>query len=111
MGAPCEPGAGPEPRPAVHARVVTGRGWESKLAAKLGRVDRDDIAFLHDRRIPGARGNIDHVVICPSGLYVIDAKRYKGAVSVRNVGGFFSGPDLRLIVGRRGCTKLARNIA
>lgn len=38
-------------------------------------------------------------------MWVIDAKRYRGAVARRDVGGWFK-TDLRLYVGRRDCTKL-----
>ncbi len=38
--------------------------------------------MLHDRRIPGSRANIDHIAIATSGVWVIDAKRYKGKVQV-----------------------------
>ncbi|MEO6532232.1 MAG: nuclease-related domain-containing protein [Pseudolysinimonas sp.] len=31
---------------------------------------------LRDRRIPGSKANIDHVVRAPRGVFVIDAKRY-----------------------------------
>ena len=38
------------------------------------------IAVLHDRRIPGSKANIDHIAITAAGIWVIDAKRYKGDV-------------------------------
>ncbi|WP_249934607.1 nuclease-related domain-containing protein [Microbacterium ulmi] len=31
---------------------------------------------MHDRRIRGTRANIDHIVIGPPGVWVIDAKRW-----------------------------------
>jgi len=34
--------------------------------------------------------NIDHIVVCPSGVVVIDAKRYRGRPSLQTQGGFFS---------------------
>ena len=37
---------------------------------------------LHDRRIRGSRANIDHIAIAPSGVWVIDTKRYRGKVAV-----------------------------
>jgi hypothetical protein len=40
------------------------------------------VIVLHDRRMPGGRANIDHLAIAPSGVWVIDAKRYKGKVDV-----------------------------
>jgi Nuclease-related domain len=82
---------------------------ESKLAAALGKIDRDDVIFLHDRRVPGTRDkNIDHIVVAPTGVYVADAKYYKGRVEVRDVSGLFGRRDLRLYVGGRDHSELAR---
>jgi hypothetical protein len=39
---------------------------------------------LHDRRIPGRRSNIDHLVIARSGVWVVDTKRYRGKVERRS---------------------------
>jgi len=92
----------------------TTRAWargsigESKLAAALGKIDREDVVFLHDRRVPRTRSNIDHLVVAPTGIYVVDAKRYAGKVEVRNVAGLLRPPDHRLHVGHRDCSKLAR---
>jgi hypothetical protein len=38
--------------------------------------------MLHDRRAPIRQGNIDHIAIAPTGVYVIDCKRYKGKIQV-----------------------------
>jgi hypothetical protein len=38
---------------------------------------------LHDRRMPGSRANIDHIVITASGVYTVDAKNYTGKVETR----------------------------
>jgi hypothetical protein len=80
---------------------------ESKVAKTLAKLDRDDIVVLHDRKVPGTRGNIDHLVICPAGVLVVDSKRYEGQVHTKDVGGLFARRDLRLFVGRRDCTQLA----
>lgn len=94
----------------------TTRAWErgsvgeSKLAAVLGRIERDDVVALHDRHAPGARWNIDHIVIAPSGVYVVDAKRYTGEVRVRDVAGVFSRPDRRLFVGGHDRSASARQM-
>ena len=37
---------------------------------------------LHDRRIPGGRANIDHVVVGPQGVFVIETKSWTGRVSI-----------------------------
>jgi hypothetical protein len=68
-----------------------------------------DIVALHDRRVPGTRGNIDHIVIGPAGVFVVDAKLYKGVIRIRDRGGFFRRDD-RLYVGRRDCSKLVDGI-
>jgi hypothetical protein len=40
---------------------------------------------LHDVRWPGRRfANIDHIAIGPSGVFVIDAKNWSGAITVRH---------------------------
>jgi Nuclease-related domain len=80
---------------------------ESKVAKTLAGLDRDDIVVLHDRNVPGTRRNIDHLVICPAGILVVDSKRYEGQVHTKDVGGLFVRRDLRLFVGRRDCTRLA----
>jgi hypothetical protein len=68
------------------------------------------VIALHDRSVPASRANIDHVVIAPSGVYVVDSKHYQGEVTVRDVGGLFRA-EKRLFVGHRDCTKLAKNMS
>ena len=87
----------------TRAWAVGARG-EEKLAAAL-----DGFTVLHDRRVPGTRGNIDHVVVAPAGVFVVDAKRYEGRIEIRNHG-WFLRPDERLHVGRRDCSALADNM-
>ncbi len=80
---------------------------ETKVAKTMAMLDRDDIVVLHDRGVPGTRGNIDHLVICPAGVLVVDTKRYGGQVHTKDAGRLFGRRDLRLFVGRRDCTRLA----
>jgi hypothetical protein len=94
-----------EPR-STRAWAIGARG-EEKLAVELAKVD--GLQVLNDRRVPGTRSNIDHVVISPGGVFVVDAKLYKGQVEIRNVGWFFK-PDDRLYVGGRDRSRLARNM-
>ena len=82
---------------------------ETKLAQSLAKLDRDDVIVLHDRRVPRSRANIDHLVVCPSGVFVVDAKLYTGQVHVKDVGSLFRR-DLRLFVGHRDCTRLAEGM-
>ncbi len=59
--------------------------------------------------MPGTRGNIDHVVLAPAGVFVVDAKHYQGKIEIRNRG-WFLRPDYRLYVGRRDCSSLAAGL-
>jgi hypothetical protein len=72
--------------------------------------DGQETFVLHDRRIPGSRANVDHLVIASGGVFVIDAKCYEGKIRRVDRGGFFS-LDERLYVGRRDCTKLLAGMA
>jgi len=64
------------------------------------------VQALHDRRILRTRANIDHIVTCPSGVFVIDAKRYKGRPQLRVDGGIIRERTEKLLVGSRDCSKL-----
>jgi hypothetical protein len=80
---------------------------------RLGRRLTDDLAdvavVLHDRRAPRTKGNIDHVVVAPSGIWIIDAKNYTGKVERRDVGGWLR-TDVRLFVNNRDRTKLVEGL-
>lgn len=59
-----------------------GATGEELVARSLARHLRSGVVVLHDRRIPRSRANIDHIAIASSGVWIIDAKRYKGKVAV-----------------------------
>ncbi|MCU1461802.1 MAG: hypothetical protein JWO37_1877 [Acidimicrobiales bacterium] len=84
---------------------LQGAEGERRVGAALDAIGHAGVVALHDRRVPGSRANIDHIAIAPSGVWVIDAKRYSGQVAKKDVGGWFTA-DERLYVGRRDCTKL-----
>jgi hypothetical protein len=86
-----------------------GSDGERRLAARLTRDVGDRAIVLNDRKVPKTRGNIDHIVIAASGVWVIDAKNYKGAVERRDVGGWFNVEN-RLYVNRRDQSKLVRGL-
>lgn len=84
----------------------SGAAGERKLGEKLASLG-DSIIALHDRRVPKSRANIDHIVVGPAGVYVIDAKRYKNAkIAVRRSGGFLGPARTQLMVAGRDKTKL-----
>ncbi len=83
---------------------------EERLGARLNALAADDLAVLHDRRIPGSKANIDHIAITPGGIWVIDAKLYKGRPELKIEGGILRPRIEKLLVGRRDCTKLVDGV-
>jgi hypothetical protein len=71
------------------ASWTRGSNGESQLAGFVERELGDRVLALHDRLIPGTRRNIDHIFVAPSGVWVVDAKSYKGKVVKRDVGPFW----------------------
>ncbi len=65
---------------------------------------------LHDRRIPGTRANIDHIAVASTGIYVIDAKKYRGRPSLKVEGGILRPRVEKLLVGTRDQTKLVDGV-
>jgi hypothetical protein len=88
-----------------------GAVGEERLGHRLDRLVDDGVAILHDRRIPKSRANIDHIAVTGNGVWVIDAKRYKGRPTLRVEGGILRPRVERLLVGRRDCTKLVDGVA
>jgi hypothetical protein len=70
------------------------------------RAATGPVIALHDRRVPGRQGNIDHIAVAPSGVYVIDAKHYSGKVWANDRG--FRG--VRLMVKGRDRSELLEGL-
>lgn len=64
---------------------------------------------LHDRQIPNSTANIDHILISNHGVFVIDAKNYKGRVELRTIGGLLNNKEV-LFVGNRNQTNLIKSV-
>lgn len=78
---------------------ATGAAGEERLGARLDSLASESIAVLHDRRIPGTKANIDHIAITAAGIWVIDAKRYKGRPELKVEGGILR-PRVEKVLGR-----------
>jgi hypothetical protein len=52
----------------------------------LARLERQRWAVLHDLAVPGSRANLDHLVIGPGGVFVIDSKQYRGRLQLDPTG-------------------------
>jgi hypothetical protein len=57
-----------------------GAAGERHTARLLDRLTRDGYVVFHDLAVPGSHANVDHLVIGPTGLFVIDSKQWTGSV-------------------------------
>jgi hypothetical protein len=68
-------------RPSEQARIwQRGAAGERRTARLLDRLTHDGYVVLHDLAVPGSPANVDHLVIGPSGVFVIDSKQWTGQV-------------------------------
>lgn len=89
-----------------------GAEGEQQLGASLARIAGPELRVLNDRRIPKTRANIDHLIICPTGVFVVDAKRYPDARLEKRVEGGILRPRQELLVVRgRDRTSLVDGVA
>ena len=77
------PGAWATSQTTTYAQDSVG---ERRVRAALDSLTDSGAVVLHDRQVPNTRGNIDHVVIAASGVWIIDARNWEGRVQRRWVG-------------------------
>jgi hypothetical protein len=53
---------------------------ERRTARLLRRLSRDGYSVFHDLALPASPANVDHLVIGPTGVFVIDSKQWTGRV-------------------------------
>ena len=83
---------------------------EELLAKRLSELP-EPTRVLNDRRIPGTRANIDHIVVAPSGVWVVDAKLYKNKRPELRVEGGIIRPRVEsLRIGGRDGTSLVAGL-
>lgn len=88
-----------------------GAAGEETVGASLRAISSESLRVLNDRRIPGSRANIDHLVVTAHGVYVIDAKRYVGKRPTRRVdGGLFNPRREVLLEGVRKQVRLVKEV-
>jgi hypothetical protein len=106
--------------PYLSAAVAAGLGWllrfrsspdtvawrrgaagERRTARLLAPLERRGWAVLHDLAIPGSKANIDHLVIGPGGVAVIDTKQYRGRLQLDRDGLLWHGRHLLISRLRR----------
>ena len=68
-------------RPSEQARTwQRGAHGERHTARLLDRLTRDGYVVFHDLAVPDSPANVDHLVIGPTGVFVIDSKQWTGSV-------------------------------
>jgi len=68
-----------------------GAAGERRTARLLGQLERHGWAVLHDLALPGSRANLDHLVIGPGGVFVVDSKQYRGRLQLDSFGRLWHG--------------------
>jgi hypothetical protein len=71
-----------------------GAAGERRTARLLAPLERHGWAVLHDLAIPGSAANIDHLLIGPGGVVVIDSKQYRGRLHLDPHGFLWHGRHL-----------------
>ncbi|NND74231.1 MAG: NERD domain-containing protein [Ilumatobacter sp.] len=75
---------GAEPTP-LHIAAWDQRATDERnLARYLDEITAGRAVVLHDRMVPAVRATIDHVVVAPSGIWVIDTNRFGGRIGYRS---------------------------
>ena len=96
----------PPPSPEVAAGSwEKGAKAEEGFGQRLAALAAAGYPVLHDRRKPGTPYNLDHVVVAPDGVWVIDMKSYSGRLEHRGTGTILR-PASDLYVGGRRRTQL-----
>jgi hypothetical protein len=89
----------PSPDAVAWRRRAAGKRRTARL---LHQLERHGWAVLHDLVVPGGRANLDHLVIGPGGVFVIDSKQYRGRLQLDPSGRLWHGrfplaPALRAV--------------
>ena len=78
------------PEPGAARKWARGAAGERLTAQVLAPLSRLGWTVLHDRRLPGG-ANIDHLLIGPGGVWVVDTKAYAGRIKVLGDGRLWYG--------------------
>ena len=61
----------------------SGALGEERTAKALSELEAEGFVVLHDRRKAGSSANIDHVVVGPTGVFIVETKSYSGPLSIQ----------------------------
>jgi hypothetical protein len=75
----------------VGVLAAMAAGWERRTARLLGHLGQQGWAVLHDLALPGSLANLDHLMIGPGGVFVVDSKQYRGRLQLDPSGRLWHG--------------------
>ncbi len=63
-------------------RIYSG-GWtgEKHVAKLLNKTLNDDYYLINDLYLPDGGGDIDHIVLAPNGVFVLETKNWSGTIT------------------------------
>jgi len=76
------------------ARYRKGSLGEDLVSSLLSGLS-DEFYLINDIKLPGHRGNIDHVLVGPCGVVVIETKHYRGLIRCDRDRWFVNGRPVR----------------
>jgi len=95
--------------------VRKGKSWnkgivgEKTVASYLNQLPENYIIF-NDVKFPGSYGNLDHIVIGPNGIFVIETKNYDGHFIVKEDGWYYQKGDYITESKSQPGTQVMRNV-
>ncbi|AEH11748.1 MULTISPECIES: nuclease-related domain-containing protein [Protofrankia] len=72
---------------------------ERRTARALDRLVRAGYTVLHDRALADSAGNVDHLVIGPSGVWVVETDAHRGPLRQNRAGLWAGKMPLRAMLG------------
>lgn len=58
-----------------------GRQGEKRVTRLLGSNLSDDYYLINDLHLQGSRGDIDHILLAPNGIFVLETKNWRGKIT------------------------------
>jgi hypothetical protein len=87
---------------------LKGATGEYMMDGSLRKRLNEEAIVLTDRRVPGTKSNIDHIVIATSGVWIIDSKKWKGKIEYKAES--LTSVNMHLFVGGKDYTSEVESI-
>ena len=98
------------PAPPPHGRRLAP-GERAQGLAVLAPLERQGFVVLSDRRVPGGRAPVDHVIVGPTGVWLVRSEHRSGTVSIRDGRVDHDGRSLRtLLAEHRRAARAVRRL-